>query len=257
MEKTRISIVSYLNSKPFLFGLYHTAASKSFEISRDIPSKIVTKLSSNLVDVGLIPVAGLEDLSNYHIVSDFCIGSVGKVKTVVLVSNVPLNKIETILMDFQSRSSVLLAKVLARFFWKKEFDWRTTSDNFQNESIKGNIAGVVIGDRVFNIEGKYKYSYDLSEEWFNFTGLPFVFAVWAATKKVSPKFETDFNEALKTGIGNIAEIITKEQQNYPNVDILNYFNENISFAFDGEKKAGMSKFLELAKKLELIEHYEL
>ncbi len=253
MGKTRVSIVSYLNSKPFLYGLNKSLVANRFEMSLDIPSKIATKLSYNLADVGLIPVAGLEDLNDYQIIGDYCIGAVGKVKTVVLVSDVPLAQIETVLMDYQSRSSVLLAKVLAKFYWKKEFNWENTCNDFQNKSIKENTAGVIIGDRVFDIENKYKYSYDLSEEWFEFTGLPFVFAVWAATKNVSNEFQKDFNEALSFGIDNISEIVEMEQNNYPKVNIYDYFTENISFCFDEDKKAGMNKFLELARKLEPVE----
>jgi len=253
MEKTRVSIVSYLNSKPFLYGLNKSFVANSIKMSLDIPSKIVSKLDFGLADIGLIPVAGLQDLNHYQLVSDYCIGSINKVRTVVLVSEVPLSEIETILMDYQSRSSILLAKVLAKFFWKKEYKWENTCNDFQNISIKGKVAGVVIGDRVFDIENKYKYSYDLSEEWFKFTGLPFVFAVWAATSEISESFETDFNRALAFGIENIPNIVQMEQTNYPDVNIYDYFTQNISFSFDEEKKAGMKKFLELAKQLEPVE----
>lgn len=226
---------------------------KNMQLSLDIPSKIVAKLAYHQAEIGLIPVAGLEDLDRYQIISDYCIGAVGKVKTVSLVSEVPLNEVETILMDYQSRSSVLLAKVLAKFYWKKEFNWENTCNDFQNKSIKGKTAGVVIGDRVFEIENRYKYNYDLSEEWFKFTGLPFVFAVWAATTPVSKQFEKIFNEALAFGIEKINEIAQLEQSNYPDVDIYDYFENNISFNFDEAKKTGMKKFLELAKKLEPVE----
>jgi chorismate dehydratase len=253
MEKTRVSIVSYLNSKPFLYGLKKSIVGKEIDLSLDIPSKVAAKLAFNLADVGLIPVAGLEDLDDYQIISDYCIGSDGKVKTVVLASDVPLEQIETVLMDYQSRSSVLLAKVLAKFYWKKSFNWENTCNNFQNVSIKDKTAGVVIGDRVFDIENKFRYIYDLSEEWNTFTHLPFVFAVWAANSKVSKSFERAFNSALAFGIENMPEIIRMEQSNYPNVDIAGYFTRNISFQFDEAKKAGMKKFLELSQKLELVE----
>jgi len=253
MEKTRVSIVSYLNSRPFLYGLKKSIVAKEIDLSLDIPSKVAAKLAFNLADVGLIPVAGLEDLDDYQIIGDYCIGSVGKVKTVVLVSDVPLDQIETILMDYQSRSSVLLAKVLAKFYWKKLFNWENTCNDFQNGSIKGKTAGVVIGDRVFDIENKFRYNYDLSEEWYNFTRLPFVFAVWAANKKVSASFEKLFNSALSFGIENITEIVRMEQPNYPDVNIADYFAQNISFELDNEKRVGMKKFLELAQKLELVE----
>jgi chorismate dehydratase len=253
MEKTRVSIVSYLNSKPFLYGLNKTLIASQVDISLDIPSKIVAKLDFGLAEIGLIPVAGLQNLNEYKIVSDFCIGAVNKVRTVVLVSDVPLDEIDTVLMDYQSRSSVLLSKVLAKFFWKKNFNWENTCNNFQNKSIKGNTAGVVIGDRVFDIENRYNYTYDLSEEWFKFTGLPFVFAVWASTKKLTKDFETDFNRALAFGVENISKIVEMEQRNYPNVNIHDYFVQNISFSYDEQKKTGMIKFLELAKKLEPVE----
>ena len=254
IEKTRVSIVSYLNSKPFLYGLKNSVISKEIDLSLDIPSKVAAKLLFNKADVGLIPVAGLIDLDDYQVIGDYCIGSVGKVKTVVLASDVPLDEIETVLMDYQSRSSVLLTKVLAKFYWKKNFKWENTCNDFQHVSIHGSTAGIVIGDRVFEIENSFRYIYDLSEEWYNFTKLPFVFAVWAANKKVTSSFEMAFNRALAFGIENMKEIISQEQNNYPGVDISDYFAQNISFELDSEKKKGMKKFLELAGRLEPVEH---
>ena len=253
MNKIRISIVSYLNSKPFLYGLNNSDLKSNFELSLDIPSKIVAKLAYNQADIGLIPVAGLEDLENYQIVSDCCIGAEGKVRTVVLASEVPLEEIDTILMDYQSRTSVLLAKVLAKFYWKKDFIWANTCAGFENKTIEKKVAGVLIGDRVFDAEKRFKYIYDLSEEWKKFTGLPFVFAVWAAINKIPKQFETEFNNALRLGIENIDSIVKQEQNNYPSVNITEYFKNNIIFTIDERKKAGMNKFLELAKKLEPVE----
>ena len=170
-------------------------------------------------------------------------------RTVVLVSDVPLEKTDTILLDYHSRTSVLLARILARFFWKKEFIFKPASEGFENNSIGGTTAGVVIGDRVFTVENKYRYSLDLSEEWIKYTRLPFVFAVWAANKNVSEQFKTDFNIALELGIKNISEIVHLEQANYPYVDIYDYFSRNLSFELDCEKRDGMKKFMELVKQL--------
>jgi chorismate dehydratase len=253
MEKIRVSIVSYLNSKPFLYGLMKSPVAGQMELGIDIPSKVASKLMLNLVDVGLIPVGALGDLDYYKLVGDYCIGARGNVRTVLLASEVPLEKVDTILLDYQSRTSVLLVKVLARFFWKKNFNWEKTCVGFENRSIGGTTAGVVIGDRVFSVESKYKYTIDLSEEWVQFTRLPFVFAVWAANKDVSKQFESDFNEALDFGVNSISEIVHLEQANYPEVDIHDYFSRNLSFKLDEQKKAGMRKFLELAKKLESVE----
>jgi predicted solute-binding protein len=124
---------------------------------------VAAKLSFNLADVGLIPVAGLEDLE-----------------------------------DYQSRSSVLPAKVLAKFYWMKSFNWENTCNDFQNISIKGKTAGVVIGDRVFDIEKKYRYIYDLSEYWYKCAGLPFVFAVWQRTKRFLNRLRTILTGYFRT-----------------------------------------------------------
>ena len=253
MDKTRVSIVSYLNSRPFLYGLNKSKISEKMDLSLDIPSKIAAKLAFNQTDLGLIPVAGLEDLEDYKIISRYCIGAVGKVRTVVLASQVPIEFIDTILMDYQSRSSVLLTKILAKFYWRKNFKWKNTCAGFEQKSIGGTTAGILIGDRVFDVEKNYLYKYDLSEEWNKFTRLPFVFAVWAATKDVSKQFETDFNQALEFGLENISEIACMELSNYPEVDIQEYLGRNISYRFDEFKKAGMKKFLELANKLEPVE----
>ncbi len=253
MEKNRVSIVSYLNSKPFLYGLQHSPLSRELELRVDIPSKVASKLVFNQADVGLIPVGALPDLEYYRIIGDYCIGAVGNVRTVVLVSEVPLDQVETVLLDYQSRTSVLLAKVLARFFWKQDFHWKKTCAGFENRSVGGTTAGVVIGDRVFQVESRYTYTLDLSEEWVRFTGLPFVFAVWAANKNVSKHFEEEFNRALAHGIENISEIAYLERANYPEVDIKDYFSRNLSFRLDGRKKAGMRKFLDLASRLESVE----
>ncbi len=250
MEKTRISIVSYLNSKPFLYGVQHSGLIDQMEYTTDIPSKVASKLAYKQADVGLIPVAGLVDLEEYHIVSDYCIGAVGVVKTVVLVSDVSIDEIDTVLMDYQSRSSVMLAKVLAKFFWKKDFKWENTCADFHNKSIKGKTAGVLIGDRVFEVEGKFAYSYDLSEEWQKFTGLPFVFAVWASNTKLSEETERTFNSAMEWGLNHLDEVTQQEEAAYPGVDIEAYFTDNISFNLDSAKREGMKKFLELAKQIE-------
>ncbi len=236
-----------------MYGLQHADVLEKLDVTPEIPSKVAAKLAFNQTDIGLIPVAGLEDLDEYYIIGDYCIGAVGKVKTVVIVSDVPIEEVDTILMDYQSRSSVLLAKVLAKFWWKKEFKWKSTCNDFHRVSIAEKTAGVVIGDRVFEIENKYKYLYDLSEEWFRFTGLPFVFAVWAANKKIESSLVTEVNAALKLGIIEIGKTIKNLQDEYSCVDIAHYFAQNISFELDEQKKAGMKRFLELARKLKPVE----
>ena len=118
-------------------------------------------------------------MNNYEIISDYCIGAVGKVKTVVLFSQVPLNQITKIYLDTHSRTSVNLVKVLAREYWKINPEWEQW-DETQTNSLP--VSAVMIGDKTFAMVQQYRYTYDLAEEWQDFTNLPFVFACWVANK---------------------------------------------------------------------------
>src|SRR5665213_3010681 len=96
----RISAVSYLNTKPFLYGL-ELAHIPDVEISLDNPAECARKLIENEVDLGLVPVAIIPLLKEAHILPGFCIGADGAVESVKLYSHVPLEKIKTILLDYQ------------------------------------------------------------------------------------------------------------------------------------------------------------
>src|SRR5690242_3308024 len=149
----------------------------------DYPSKIASMLLEDKIDVGLVPVAIIPEMKEYHIISDYCIGSVGKVASVCLFSDVLLDKIETILLDYQSRTSVALLKVLTREYWKLNVVFKNTSGNYQSK-ISGTTAGLVIGDRALQQRKISPFIYDLGEEWKRFTGFPFVFAAWISNKKL-------------------------------------------------------------------------
>jgi chorismate dehydratase len=237
----KISVVSYLNSKPFIYGLDKNP-NPDWEISLDIPSECARKLQSGEADLGLVPVASLAALKEYHIVSDYCIGAVGKVDSVKLYSEVPVEKIETILLDYQSRTSVNLVQVLARELWKISPAWTNSTDGFESK-IGGTIAGVVIGDRTFSMNGKFAYEYDLSEGWQQLTGLPFVFAVWASVKRLSPETEATFSTALRHGIANISEVVKTSAAHYPGVDVDEYLNRCISYDLNTEKRKAIELFL--------------
>ncbi|MGE0635515.1 MAG: menaquinone biosynthetic enzyme MqnA/MqnD family protein [Bacteroidia bacterium] len=246
MEKIRISAVSYLNSLPFVYGLNHSALKEQCYISLDIPSLCAEKLISGKVDVGLIPVAAIPQVANAHIISDYCIGANGKVKTVCLFSEVPLNEIKTVLLDYQSRTSVMLVKILAREFWKINPEFVNAEAGFETK-INGTTAAVVIGDRAFDLSPSYIY--DLAEEWKKFTKLPVVFACWVANKDLPSSFISEFNNALKNGLANI----DKTLEEFPptvvnNTEAKKYLTENISYDFDSEKKKALKLFDQLSQK---------
>ncbi len=243
----RISVVSYLNSRPFVYGLKNFRFTEEIEITEDIPSLCADKLINGNADIGLVPVAALLKLPHHEIISEYCIGSEGDVKSVLLLSNVPLNEIKKVLLDYQSRTSILLTKILFREFWNHNPEFEDAKTGFEN-SISGTTAGVVIGDRALEIKDKFSYVYDLSAEWKKMTSLPFVFACWVSTKKLSENFIREFNSALSNGLSEINQVAENEKSSFlSSNEIKNYLKNNINYNFDTGKKEALKRFLKYAE----------
>jgi len=252
MDKIRISAVKYANTYPFIYGLKVSGFEKRIILETDHPADCADKLISNRADIGLIPVATLPQMKEYHIISDYCIGSNGNVRTVMLLSNCPFEKINTIYLDHRSRSSVNLSKVLAINFWMRDFLWLNTSKGFDFRNIGMNEAVVLIGDQCFEYEKSFRYRTDLAGEWKKFTGLPFVFACWTANKKIDRIFVEDFNQALKSGVMNIDAVVKSIGKTglITGKVLKEYLTENIDYILNDDKKKGLELFLSLMKKLE-------
>jgi len=213
----------------------------------DYPSKIASMLLEDKIDVGLVPVAIIPEIQEHYIISDYCIGSVSEVASVALFSEVPLNEIETVLLDYQSRTSVALLKILIKEYWKINVVYKNTSGDYQSK-ISGTTAGLIIGDRALVQRKISFYIFDLSAEWKRFTGLPFVFAAWVSNKKLDEKFIKDFNEANKFGLDNLDRVVEKNP--FTAFDLRHYYKDCISFDLDENKKKGLQLFLKLLR----IEH---
>ncbi|MDC1106789.1 menaquinone biosynthesis protein [Prolixibacteraceae bacterium] len=250
MEKVKISAVSYLNSKPMIHGIMKDPIINNIDLSLDHPADCANKLMTREVDLGLIPVAILPRLKDSHIISDFCIGGNGPVHTVVIASNVPLHEIHTIYLDYQSRTSVMLCKIMCRFFWNIAPEFKPAYKGYHQEVIGGKTAAVVIGDRVFDIEGKYKFMIDLSDMWKKSTGEPFVFAAWVANRTIDPSLIEGLNRALKYGCTNLKETIDIYQPLFPKVNIAKYFEEEIVYDMSEEMHRGLDLFLQYIHKIE-------
>jgi chorismate dehydratase len=251
MNKIRISAVKYANTYPFIFGLTESGFDRKVILETDHPADCAAKLISGRVDIGLIPVASLPLLKEYHIISDYCIGANGFVRTVMLLSNCSFEEIDTVYLDYRSRSSVNLSKVLAKNFWKKEFRWMNTSKGFDFRNIGMTQSVVLIGDQCFEYENSFRYKIDLAMEWKEFSGLPFVFACWTSNKRIDEEFIDEFNNALKSGVDNIEGVVRKfgKTGTIKGEVLKKYLTENIDYDFNEEKKKALELFLELMSKL--------
>lgn len=240
-EKIRIGAVSYLNTKPLIYGFDHGMMKDEVELIIDHPANIASALLSGAIDAGLVPVAIIPFLKSHHIISDYCIAADDDVASVCLFSEVPLQQVERVLLDYQSRTSVMLARYLFKHHWKMNPEFVDAGENFI-EGIGDTTAAVVIGDRAFQQRKISAYSYDLAHAWNQHTGLPFVFAAWVSNKPLPPAFTANFNAACHYGLTHLDQVI--KENPYPLYDLREYYTKNIKFQLDEEKLKGLQLFLD-------------
>ena len=240
-NKIRVGIVNYLNTKPLLYGLEKKPISEQIKLVGDHPARIAQLLIDNEIDLGLVPVAILPRLAEYHIVGDYCIGTEGEIASVALFSEVPMNEIKRVYLDYQSRTSVALLKYLMKEYWGINPDIvQSVNEDYRNE-ITGTTAGLVIGDRALAQRKISTFIYDLGSEWRAITGLPFVFAAWVSTKKLPDDFIELFNEANALGLQHIDEIVAANP--FERYDLKKYYTLHLSYKLDAQKKKGLELFL--------------
>ncbi len=240
LNKIKVGAVSYLNTKPLLYGIKRSELINKIELIEAYPAKIAAMLLNNEIDIGLVPVAVIPKMKEHFIVTDFCIGAENEVASVCLFSEVPIDKIEKVLLDYQSNTSVNLAKILLKHYWKNNVVFENAKEDFR-QHINGTTAGVIIGDRALQQRKISAYVYDLATAWKNFTNLPFVFAAWVANKTLSENFVTEFNKANSLGLQHIDEIVA--ENNFSDYDLKKYYKENISYELTENKKQALQKFL--------------
>jgi len=241
LEKIRVGAVSYRNAKPLVYGLELPEMTNIIELSFDYPARLVEQLKIGTIDVGLIPVAAINRIPGAKVVGRHGIAADGAVGSVALFSHCPMEQIEVILLDYQSRTSVALARFLLRNHWKKNVRFLASQgDEYMNE-IRGKTGGLIIGDRALVSASKFPYMYDLASAWKQHTGLPFVFAVWVTTLELSPSFLMDFERANEIGLNRIGMLA--EEWALPGVDMLSYFKDKIRYELDAQMQEGLQLFL--------------
>jgi chorismate dehydratase len=240
-RKIRIGAVNYLNTKPLIYGFEQGMMEQDIELTVDYPAKVAQLLLDDTIDIGLVPVAVIPRLKEYYITGNFCIGCNGAVASVCLFSEVPLQEVTHILLDYQSRTSVALLKILLKEYWQVNPVLTEAAAGYETQ-LTGTTAGLVIGDRAFKQRAKSAYIYDLGLAWKEMTGLPFVFAAWVANKKLPPSFIEKFNNTTAAGLQHldtIAAAATLEQYS-----LYKYYTENISYTLDADKQKALDIFLE-------------
>ena len=219
------------------------------DLMESYPAEIARSLIDGKLDLGLVPVAVIPKLKEHHIITDYCIGANGEVASVCIFSEVPLDEVKKVYLDYQSRTSVRLAQILLKEYWKVGVELIDATGEDYINSIKGTAAGVVIGDRALALRQKANYIYDLGAAWKAHTGLPFVFAAWISNTQLSKDFIKSFNDANQFGLNHIDELVAHEP--YSHFDLSSYFKKFISYELSMEKRKGLELFLSKIKEYKL------
>ena len=245
MEKIKVGAVSYLNTKPYIWGLTHSPIIDKIDLQIDYPARIAQGLIDGNYMIGLVPVAILPSLPSYHFITDYGIACDGEVASVALFSQVPLKEIETIQLDYHSRTSVALLKILLKNHWKisPRIVPMVPGESFE---IHGKTAALLIGDKALIQLSATQFVYDLGTAWKELTGLPFVFAAWVSLQSLPDEFTADFQNACAYGISQIDN--WKEEIDFSSYSLSRYYKHNIHFLLDEDKKKGMRLFLQLLQK---------
>jgi chorismate dehydratase len=182
MRRLRISAISYLNTAPLMWDFEHGDAGREFDISYTLPSACARALEAGTADIGIIPAAAYTQIPGLMVLPGVAIASRRPVKSILLVSRVPIDKIRSVALDTSSMTSVALTKVL---FEKWLGGGRTYSPMAPNieKMLTQHDAGLVIGDPALQIDRSRYFTLDLAEEWIRHTGKPFVFAFWAVRQQ--------------------------------------------------------------------------
>ncbi|MCX6203234.1 MAG: menaquinone biosynthesis protein [Bacteroidetes bacterium] len=245
-KRWRIGAVSYLNTRPLLLGMEQSPFKDRIDLIKSYPAKIAQDLLEGTIDIGLVPVAIMPLLSSPQIVSKYVIGTEGEVASVALFSQVPMEQVECVYLDYQSRTSVALAKVLLTQYWKKEVAFIAATEGYIDQ-ISGTTAGVIIGDRALASLSRFEHVYDLGLAWKQHTGLPFVFAAWVANKPIPAEFMEAFDAANGYGLDHLEDVIALIPASEQVYDLHKYYTQNISYELTPEKRAGLAQFLEALK----------
>lgn len=254
MTKPRVSVVQYLNTVPLVWGMLHGEQRCKYELAFTTPARCADAVRDGEADVGIIPSIEYQRIDGLRVVSGVSIASRSEVKSVLLLSNVPAESVRTVAADNSSRTSEALVRILLEKFYGRRVEM-SSADPDPDGMLKRVDAALVIGDPALAYHGPAPYVYDLAAEWNRFTGLPFVFAFWAARRGTTlEKLGGDFRSSRDYGLAQIDRIAAEQATKYKMTpqEVKFYLTRNIDYNFEEDQLRGLGLFYRLAAEVGVI-----
>ena len=282
MDKLRISIVEFLNTAPLVWGFTDGPLAGKYDLSFAVPSQCAEDLKAGRADVGIIPAIEYQRMENAVVLPGMAIAAKNEVRSILVVSKVPIDQARTFALDTNSRSSVGLVRILCRRHWNIAPEFIDSSPDAE-EMLSRADAALMIGDPALRLrlkvdalqakvpEGKdccgsgdaeplvkgvqTLFVYDVAQQWREMTGHSCVLAIWVARRgRVTPEIAQDFQASREYGLAHIAEIAEGAalKLDLPPRDLERYLSENINFSLDEENLAGLNLYFQECVRAGLI-----
>jgi chorismate dehydratase len=239
---------------PLIWGMLHGEQQGKYELQYATPSACADAVRQRKADIGIIPSIEYQRIDRVQIFAGISIASKEEAKSVLLLSKVPIAKVQNVAVDNSSRTSAALLRILMRKFYSRWINV-TPSAPRPDEMLKRADAALVIGDPALTYNGQVPEVYDLAVEWKRFTGLPFVFAFWAGHEDLNlSKYRMDFESSRDFGLAHVddiaAEFAPKLGMKPPGVKI--YLTKHMDYSLDEENRKGLRLFYKLAREAGII-----
>ncbi|MBZ5515425.1 MAG: menaquinone biosynthesis protein [Acidobacteriia bacterium] len=254
MPLPKVSVVQYLNSVPLIWGMVRGEQQGRYDLAYTIPAACADAVHQGKADIGIVPSIEYQRIERAQILSGLSIASKSEAKSVLLLSNVPIEKVKTIAVDNSSRTSAALVRILMRKFYSR-FITVAPSLPKPADMLKRADAALVIGDPALTFNGQVACVYDLAAEWRKFTGLPFVFALWVGRESARlARFRKDFEDSRSFGLAHVDEIAVEyaAKLHLQPAAVKVYLTENIDYSLDEENRKGLRLFFKLAREAGII-----
>ena len=240
MPKLRVGIVNFLNSKPLAWGFLKGHHADLFAPSYHPPAMVARLLAQGNLDIGLIPSIEVQRIPNLRVMPDMCVAAQHEVRSVLLVSRVPVEQIRRVALDTNSRTSATLIRILLRERWGLDPEYLHERPDPERMLAEADAA-LLIGDPALRVDRDRYLIIDLAAEWKTLTGLPFVFAVWAVRPEVEiPDLPFYFKSSLRYGLSSL-DILVREaagEMGLDSAEVRSYLTENLSFFLRQEEIEG-------------------
>jgi chorismate dehydratase len=259
MRPLRISAISYLNTAPLMWDFEHGGAGREFDVSYTLPSACARALETGTADIGIIPAAAYALVPGLMALPGVAIASRRPVRSILLVSRVPVEQIRTVALDTSSMTSVALTKILFEKWLHGGRTFTSMAPNIE-EMLAHHDAALVIGDPALQIDRSRYLTLDLAEEWIRYTGKPFVFAFWAvrqdALREAAPAqdlaavFQQSRDHGLEpASLDQIARQWVPRLAPLNQTEVRSYLTENIYYYLDPLCIEGLQLFYRYAAEI--------